>query len=55
MSSCTTLPLGYSNGLLTGLPKKYIRRLQLIQNAAAKILTNTRKRDRIAPVLRSLH
>ncbi len=32
-----------------------IRQLQLIQNAAARILTRTRKSEHITPVLRSLH
>ncbi len=35
-------------------PKKTIRQLQLIQNAAARILTRTRKSQHITPVLRSL-
>jgi len=35
------------NGLLTGIPKKTIRQLQIIQNAAARILSRTRKHEHI--------
>jgi len=35
--------------------KKSIRKLQLIQNAAARVLTNTKRVDHISPVLKSLH
>ena len=50
-----TCRLDNLNGLLTGIPKYLIKRLQLIQNHAARILTRTRKHDHITEVLKNLH
>uniref|UniRef100_A0A672ZCU3 Reverse transcriptase domain-containing protein n=1 Tax=Sphaeramia orbicularis TaxID=375764 RepID=A0A672ZCU3_9TELE len=47
--------LDYCNALLTGLPKSSTDRLQLIHNSAARLLTKTKKREHITPVLVSLH
>ena len=47
--------LDYCNGVFTGLSKNSIRWLQLIQNAAAWVLTRAKKVDHITSVLRSLH
>ena len=45
----------YCNGLFTGLPKKTIKQLQVIQNAAARVLTKTKRTEHITPILKSLH
>ena len=47
--------LDYCNALFSGLPKKSTDRLQLVQNAAARVLTRTKMREHITPVLASLH
>ena len=50
-----TSRLDYCNSLYIGASQLAISRLQLVQNAAARMLTGTRKFDHITPVLTSLH
>ncbi len=47
--------LDYCNALYLGMSESLVARLQYVQNAAAGIMTNTKKRDHITPVLISLH
>ncbi len=50
--SCT---LHYCNALYVGVSGSSIARLQMVQNAAARHLTGTRKYEHISPILASLH
>lgn len=49
------LRLDISNSLLAGVSASTIASLQLAQNAAAHLLTGTRRRRHIMPVLKELH
>ncbi|TWW71963.1 hypothetical protein D4764_16G0004600 [Takifugu flavidus] len=45
----------FCNSLLSGCPNNSLRSLQLIKNAAARVLTGIDKRDHITPAMASLH
>jgi len=47
--------LDYCNSLLYGVSDSLLAKLQTVQNAAARVITGTRKFDHITPVLRDLH
>ena len=47
--------LDYCNSLYIGIDQAQLKRLQLVQNSAARLLTRTKKRDHISPVLATLH
>ncbi len=50
-----TSRLDYCNALLGGCSARLINKLQMVQNAAARVLTRTRKYEHISPVLSTLH
>ena len=47
--------LDYCNALLYGIADGQLQRLQSVQNAAARLVSETRRTDHITPVLQSLH
>ncbi len=53
--SFMTSRLGYCNALLGGCPASSINKLHVVQNAAARVFTRSRKYDHITPILQSLH
>jgi len=47
--------LDYCNVLYCGIAEGLMSRLQLVQNAAARLVTGIRRHEHITPVLRQLH
>ena len=47
--------LYFCNSLLYGVPKHLLRKLQSVQNAAARLVTSSSKFDHITPLLMQLH
>lgn len=50
-----TSKIDYCNSILLGIDDCLIKRIQLLQNSAARLITHTRKFDHITPVMYSLH
>ena len=44
-----------NNSLLLGLPNTRISRIQMVQNASARMITGARKIEHITPILANLH
>ena len=53
--SFITSSIDYCNNIYYGQPKYIIRKLERIQNAAAKLITNSKKYDHVTPILKQLH
>ena len=47
--------LDYANSLLVGVPDKSLRKLQVVQNDAARLVSRTSRREHITPVLHQMH
>jgi len=47
--------LDYCNAILRRVLEKLMRRLQSVQNSAARMITSARRRDHVTPLLRQLH
>ena len=55
ITSLILTKLDYCNSLLAGLPNEFIKRLQSVQNNAARLIFKKKKRDHITPLLKELH
>ena len=55
MCSYVLSRLDYCNSLLYGCDKTLVNRLQMVQNAAAKVIFRKKKYDHVTPLLKELH
>lgn len=55
VNGLVTSRLDYCNAILYGLPNTLLRKLQGVQNTAARIITRTSRHSHITPILRDLH
>ena len=55
MHSFVSSRLDNYNSLLYGAPKHHLMRIQRVQNAAARVVTKSKKYDHVTPLLRELH
>ena len=55
MHSFVSSRLDNFNSLLFGVPKHHLKKLQRVQNAAARVVTRSGKYEHITPVLMDLH
>ena len=55
MQTLVSSRLDYCNALLTGLPARMVKPLQMIQNAAVRLVFNQPKRAHVIPLLIELH
>ena len=55
INALVTSRLDYGNALLYGINESLLKRLQKVQNSAARLVTGTKKREHMTPILRDLH
>ena len=55
VNALVTSHLDNGNSLLYGIPKKYLNKLQVMQNSAARVVEKLRKFDSITEVRKNLH